>query len=104
AGRLAALVVARDAAPSALGRLPAEARTARVIRCGSRETLGRAIGRGPVAIVAVTDVGLAARIEEGTGIEEVRESRTEPREQSEARRAAGTAVNTTAGRARRKAR
>lgn len=63
--RLEALIVARDASPHALERVRGAARGVPIVRCGTRETLGLAIGRGPVAVVGVTDRELARRIAAG---------------------------------------
>lgn len=70
AGTLEALIVARDAADGALGRLPSVARDAPVVRCGTRAVLGAALGRDPVAVVGVTDPGLAARVVDLAGVGE----------------------------------
>ncbi len=59
---LHALVVARDAAPNALERVRAAASGLRVLRLGTLESLGRAVGRDSVAVVGVTDRGLARRL------------------------------------------
>lgn len=60
-GEAALLVVARDAGENARDRVLPSARTrgVTVVTCGTRETLGGAIGRGPTPAVAVTDRGLA---------------------------------------------
>jgi ribosomal protein L7Ae-like RNA K-turn-binding protein len=60
--RLSALIVARDASPNALDRVRGAIRTIPIVRCGTRETLGLAVGRGPVAVVGVTDREFARRI------------------------------------------
>jgi ribosomal protein L7Ae-like RNA K-turn-binding protein len=60
--RLSALIVARDASPNALERVRGVIRTIPIVRCGTRETLGLAVGRGPVAVVGVTDREFARRI------------------------------------------
>jgi ribosomal protein L7Ae-like RNA K-turn-binding protein len=60
--RLSALIVARDASPNALDRVRGAIRTVPIVRCGTRETLGLAVGRGPVAVVGVTDREFARRI------------------------------------------
>lgn len=63
--RLEALVVARDASPNAIERVRGVARGVPVVKCGTREMLGLAIGRGPVAVVGVTDREFARRIASG---------------------------------------
>lgn len=63
--RLEALVVARDASPNAMERVARAARGVPVVKCGTRETLGLAIGRGPVAVVGVTDREFARRLASG---------------------------------------
>jgi ribosomal protein L7Ae-like RNA K-turn-binding protein len=60
--RLSALIVARDASPNALDRVRGAIRNVPLVHCGTRETLGLAVGRGPVAVVGVTDRELARRI------------------------------------------
>ena len=63
--RLEALIVAHDASPNAMNRVRGAARRVPIVRCGTRETLGLALGRGPVAVVGVTDRGFARRIADG---------------------------------------
>jgi ribosomal protein L7Ae-like RNA K-turn-binding protein len=63
--RLEALVVAHDASPNALDRVRGASRRVPVVKCGTRETLGLALGRGPVAVVGVTDREFARRIAAG---------------------------------------
>lgn len=64
AGRLQAVLLARDAAPGARRRLGTAARAPgiRLAVLGDRAALGAAVGRGPVAVVGVTDPGLAERV------------------------------------------
>jgi ribosomal protein L7Ae-like RNA K-turn-binding protein len=52
-GRLAAILVARDASDNARERL---------VVCGDRSALGRAVGRGPVAALGITAPGLAGLV------------------------------------------
>ena len=61
-GLLQVLVVAGDASDNALARLGPEVQAAARIRCGTRSTLGRAVGRAEVAVVGVTDRALAKRL------------------------------------------
>lgn len=63
-GELRLVVLARDASDNAAGRLRGalERSGAVRVRAGTREELGAALGRGPVAAVGVTDRGLAGRI------------------------------------------
>jgi ribosomal protein L7Ae-like RNA K-turn-binding protein len=63
--RLEALIVAHDASPNAMERVRGAARGVPIVKCGTRETLGLAIGRGPVALVGVTDREFARRIAAG---------------------------------------
>jgi ribosomal protein L7Ae-like RNA K-turn-binding protein len=63
--RLEALVVAHDASPNALDRVHGAGRGVPIVRCGTRETLGLSVGRGPVAVVGVTDRDFARRIAAG---------------------------------------
>jgi len=65
-GRLAVVVVAEDAAENALARVGGEVRAVERARFGTRDTIGRALGRGAVPIVGVTDRSLARRILEET--------------------------------------
>lgn len=64
AGELRLVVLARDAGDNAVGRVRGamERSGAERVRCGTRDELGSALGRGPVAVVGVTDAGLAERI------------------------------------------
>ena len=61
-GRLAVLLVAGDASENAISRLGREARAAPRLTVGSREQLGRAVGRGEVAVAGVSDPSLARRM------------------------------------------
>ncbi len=63
-GRVAVLVVAGDASENAVSRLGPEARARPRVTVASRAALGRAVGRGEVAVVGVTDAALAKRIME----------------------------------------
>lgn len=64
AGRLRAIVLARDAAPNARSRLSSILADGglHVLECGSRQSLGAAVGKGPTVVVGVTDRGLADRV------------------------------------------
>lgn len=64
-GRLEALIVAHDASPNAIDRVRGATRRVPIVRCGTRETLGLALGRGAVAVVGVTDREFARRIAAG---------------------------------------
>ena len=61
-GRLGALVVARDASERAGRRLGEAGRAVPTASVGTRETLGRAVGRPVAALVGITDRELAERI------------------------------------------
>jgi predicted RNA-binding protein YlxR (DUF448 family)/ribosomal protein L7Ae-like RNA K-turn-binding protein len=68
-GRLALLLVATDAEPSTVAAFEARGRAAGVpvARYGTRETLGRAVGKEFRAVVGIADRGLAARIRDDLG-------------------------------------
>lgn len=55
------VVLAGDATENARRRVTglAQGRRVPVVTLGNRETLGAAVGRGPVAVLAVTDAALA---------------------------------------------
>ena len=57
-----AIVAARDAADNALARLGGLKNEAPLVRIGSKEELGRAVGRGVAALVGLTDRELATRV------------------------------------------
>ncbi len=61
AGRLAAVLLARDASANARERLRL-AQGARVRVCGDRAALGAAVGRAPVAALGITEPGLAGLV------------------------------------------
>lgn len=61
---LALLVVAGDAAESALGRVGRVRDEVPVLRIATRSELGRAVGRGEVALVGLTDAALAKQVME----------------------------------------
>jgi len=61
-GVLELLVLAGDASDNAVARLGLSAREMVQIRCGTRSTLGRAVGREQVAVVGITDPTLARRL------------------------------------------
>jgi predicted RNA-binding protein YlxR (DUF448 family)/ribosomal protein L7Ae-like RNA K-turn-binding protein len=65
-GGVAFLVVAEDAEPATATAFEARARAAGtpVVRFGTKEELGRAIGKELRAVVGVADPGLAARIQD----------------------------------------
>jgi ribosomal protein L7Ae-like RNA K-turn-binding protein len=58
-GRLVAVVVARDIGENALHRLGSAGAAAPAFECGTMRELGAATGRGRVAVVGLTDPGLA---------------------------------------------
>lgn len=58
------IIAARDAADNALARLGGLTKEVPTIRVGTREELGRAVGRGIAALVGVTDRDMATRIVE----------------------------------------
>lgn len=60
-GELAAVLIARDAGGNAEGRVRSllEARGVPLVRCASRGALGAAVGRGPTAVVGITDAKMA---------------------------------------------
>lgn len=60
-GEAVLAVVAGDAGENARGRVLPEfrGRGVRVVECGTRRSLGRAIGRGPTPVLVLTDRGLA---------------------------------------------
>ena len=57
-----AIVAARDAADNALDRLGGLIDEAPLARIGSKDELGRAVGRAVAALVGLTDRELATRI------------------------------------------
>lgn len=61
-GDLRLTVVATDATPNAMKRIRSVLETSPAVRLGGKAELGRAVGRGPTAVVGVTDRGLAAEI------------------------------------------
>jgi ribosomal protein L7Ae-like RNA K-turn-binding protein len=65
-GQLALVIVAEDAAENARRRLDSVLREdgIGVVWLGSRESLGRAVGRGNAVVVGVRDRGIGARIAE----------------------------------------
>lgn len=69
-GPVFAIVVARDASENALARLGGPAREATTVRVGSREELGRAVGKGVAVLIGLTDRELAARIVAAAGPEQ----------------------------------
>lgn len=68
-GELRLVVVARDAGDNAVSRIRGALRRSGAPRVpiGTRAELGAALGRGPVAVVGVTDRGLAERIRRMAG-------------------------------------
>lgn len=62
--RLALVIVAEDASPTQRRKVVPKAAHRRVplLEVGTREALGRALGRAPVSVVAVTDARLAAAV------------------------------------------
>ena len=63
-GSLSAVVFARDASANAHRRIePAlEREGVRWSECGVRTTLGAAVGKGPLAVVGITDAALARTV------------------------------------------
>jgi ribosomal protein L7Ae-like RNA K-turn-binding protein len=70
-GHLAAVVVATDAGPNARKRVVPllVALGVPIVECGDRGSLGRSVGRAPVATVGIRDARLATRIMAGLDIE-----------------------------------
>jgi ribosomal protein L7Ae-like RNA K-turn-binding protein len=63
ARRLTVAVIARDASENARRRVAGRLGDGvPMVECGTRESLGRAVGRGRVAVLGVTDVSLGLRI------------------------------------------
>lgn len=85
AGELRLVVLARDAGDNAVGRVRGamERSGAERVRCGTRDELGSALGRGPVAVVGVTDGGLAERIRRLVDGGSVRSRRADRRAEDE---------------------
>ena len=65
-GRVSVVIVAEDASENALARLGSEVRGIPRVRLGTREILGKAIGRGEVALAGITDRDLADRLIQDT--------------------------------------
>ncbi len=65
-GSLSMVILATDAADSAHQRIARvlEDPAVLVLRCGTRETLGTAVGRSGSVVVGISDPGLARRIAE----------------------------------------
>lgn len=61
-GRIHLLVVAKDASGNALSRLGSEARKVPRMRLGTRDMLGKAVGRGEVVVVGIIDSDFASRL------------------------------------------
>ncbi len=69
AGRVCLLVVSEDARAASHCPLAAEAASAgRAVRFGTNEALGAWLGRGPTALVAVLDDGLARALSRALGV------------------------------------
>ena len=62
AERLRAIIIARDASDNARKRLRAAMERVSTVTGPDRVSLGAALGRGPVAVVGVTDSGIASRL------------------------------------------
>lgn len=64
-GELTVVIVAGDATANAWRRLEGTVGDGRVpvVSCGTRESLGRAVGRGGAVVAGVRDRGLGERIE-----------------------------------------
>jgi len=63
-GTLHAVVFARDASANAVRRIAPslDRQGVRSSACGSRAALGAALGKGPVAVVGITDAALARAV------------------------------------------
>lgn len=62
-GELQAVLVAGDASENAVARIAGVLRDGPpVFRCGSRASLGRAVGRSRVAVIGLTEADLAEKI------------------------------------------
>ena len=61
-GSVHLLIVAKDASRNALARLGSEGREVPRVRLGTRETLGKAVGRGEMALAGIIDSDLAAKL------------------------------------------
>lgn len=63
-GTLRAVVFARDASANAVHRIAPslERQGVRSSACGDRATLGAALGKGPIAVVGITDAALARAV------------------------------------------
>lgn len=61
-GKLRLVVLAEDASVNAAKRLGRAADETTVVAGPSRDEIGRALGRPPIAAVGVTDAGLATRL------------------------------------------
>lgn len=70
-GRLAAALIARDASDNAGERVRSllDARGVPVVLCGTKDALGGACGRGPTAVVGITDRALAGQALASLGCE-----------------------------------
>lgn len=62
AGELHLALLAEDATANAVGRVAGPLEGVPVMRRGDKTALGRAVGRGPTAVVGVRDQGLAAEM------------------------------------------
>lgn len=62
AGELRLALLAEDATANAVGRVAGALEGVPVMRRGDKAALGRAVGRGPTAVVGVRDRGLAAKM------------------------------------------
>lgn len=61
-GELRLVLVASDATRNALKRLRSALEACPAVGLADRDELGRSVGRGPTAVVGVTDRGLASKI------------------------------------------
>ena len=63
-GSLRAVVFARDASANAVRRIApsVERQGVRWSACGDRTTLGASLGKGPIAVVGITDASLARAV------------------------------------------
>ena len=61
-GRVHLLILAKDASENALPRLGEEGKNVSRIRLGTREILGKAVGKGEVVVVGIIDGDLATKL------------------------------------------
>ena len=61
-GSVHLLILAKDASENALPRLGEEGKNVSRIRLGTRDTLGKAVGRGEVVVAGIIDSDLATKL------------------------------------------